>query len=181
MRWYLSHRADPECLPLADRHYNRQKPGSPQFVPPGRCIVLKAYDHRMAPPLAALWVTSWPFAQSVKHAWAGAWVNSMFRKECPGHASEFIREAVAATRVKWPNVPDLGLVSFIDPNEVRPRKIRGRQAIAESYFEAGFTHVGYTKAGLWVMQMLPEDMPEPAPALAASGVMPNRRAAGVIE
>jgi hypothetical protein len=34
----LSHRADHRALPLADRHYNRQKPGTPQFVPPGRCM-----------------------------------------------------------------------------------------------------------------------------------------------
>lgn len=157
MMWMLSHRADPDCLPIADRHYNRQKPGTPQFVPPGRCVVLKRDG--------AVWVTSWPYAEYVKHAWAGAWINSMFRKECPGTASEFIREAVAATRAVWPDVPPLGLVSFIDPNAVKQRKIRGRLAIGESYFEAGFMHVGYTKAGLWVMQLLPEHMPDGVPAM----------------
>ena len=29
MIWQKSNRADPRCLPLADRHYNRQKIGSP--------------------------------------------------------------------------------------------------------------------------------------------------------
>lgn len=154
--WTRSHRADRDCLPIADRHYNRQKPGSPQFVPPGRCFVLKAPG--------AVWVTSWPYAEYVKHAWAGAWVNSMFRKECEGIASEFIKLAISATRVEWPEVPELGIISFIDPNEVKPRKIRGRQAIGESYFQAGFRHVGYTKSGLWAMQMLPHEMPEPLPA-----------------
>jgi hypothetical protein len=156
MLWTRSHRADVEALPIADRHYNRQKPGTPQFVPPGRCVVFKAPG--------AVWVTSWPFAEYVKHQWAGAWVNSLFRKECGGLASEFIRDAVAATRDVWPDVPELGMVSFIDPLHVKPRKIRGRQAIAESYFEAGFVHVGYTKAGLWTMQLWPEDMPEAKPA-----------------
>ena len=33
MRWSKAHRADRDCLPIADRHYNRQKVGSPQFVP----------------------------------------------------------------------------------------------------------------------------------------------------
>lgn len=157
MNWRLSHRADPECLPIADRHYNRQKPGTPQFVPPGRCVVLKQEG--------AVWVTSWPFAEYVKHAWAGAWVNSMFRKECEGDASEMIRQAVAATRAQWPKVPDLGMVTFIDPVEVRPRKIRGRSTWGHSYFEAGFVHVGYTKAGLWAMQLRPEDMPASVPAI----------------
>ena len=58
MVWSMSHRADKDCLPLADRHYNRQKPGTPQLVPPGRCVVLKAEG--------AVWVTSWPFAEYVK-------------------------------------------------------------------------------------------------------------------
>lgn len=156
MIWTRSHRADTDCLPLADRHYNRQKVGSPQFVPPGRCVVLKADG--------AVWVTSWPFAEYVKHAWPGAWVNSLFRKECDGRASDFIRDAVSATRAVWPDVPDVGLVTFIDPLEVTPRKVRGRQAIGVSYFEAGFLHVGYTKAGLWAMQLRPEDMPPPEPA-----------------
>src|SRR3546814_9126532 len=75
MHWTLSNRADPEGVKIADRHYNRQQIGSPQFVPPGRCAVL---INTKSP---SLWVTSWPFAQYVKHAWAGAWVNSLFRSE----------------------------------------------------------------------------------------------------
>lgn len=157
MIWTLSDRADPACLPLADRHYNRQKPGTPQFVPPGRCVVLKA--------TGAVWVTSWPFEEYTKHAWAGAFVNSLFRKECDGEASAFIRDACAATRATWPNIPARGMVSFIDPNEVKARKVRGRLCIAHSYFEAGFVHVGYTKAGLWVMQLEPSRFPEAQHAL----------------
>lgn len=163
MKWSLSHRADPDCLPLADRHYNRQKIGSPQFVPPGRCVVLKAPG--------AVWVTSWPFAQYVKHAWAGAWVNSLFRKENDELASEYIRDAIAVTRLIWP-VPELGMVTFIDPLHVKPRKIRGRQAIGESYFQAGFHHVGYTKGGLWVMQIKECDMPQPNMPVSAQCTLP---------
>lgn len=63
MRWHLSHRADEDVVPLANRHYNRQHIGSPQFVPPGRCLVLSMPT--------AFWVTSWPFAEYVRHAWGG--------------------------------------------------------------------------------------------------------------
>jgi hypothetical protein len=42
--WKLSNRADPVAVAIADRHYNRQKVGTPQFVPPGRCLVLLAED-----------------------------------------------------------------------------------------------------------------------------------------
>ena len=158
MFWRLSHRADPLALPLADRHYNRQKPGTPQFVPPGRCMVLIHGN-----PVTAVWVSSWPFAEYVKHQWAGAWVNSMFRKEGPGIASAMIREAVAATRWKWPDVPILGMVTFIDPKHVAPIMVRGRPTWGRSYLEAGFYHVGYTKGGLWAFQMHPDAMPSPVP------------------
>lgn len=148
MRWALSHRFDPVGAAIADRHYNRQKVGSPQFVPPGRCLVLLAGD-------AALWVTSWPFEEYTKHAWAGAWVNSCFRNEGAGLSSELIREAVAATLWKYGNPPPLGMVTFIDPGKVRKKRDFGR-----CYRRAGFRHVGETKGGLVALQLLPEDMPQ---------------------
>lgn len=150
----MSHRFDTDALPLADRHYNRRKVGSPQFVPPGRCFVLKTEC------LQAVWTTSWPFAEFVRHAWPGAWVNSLFRNEGAGLSSELIREAVAATRVKWPDVPALGMVSFVDAKKTRHKRDPGR-----CYRKAGFKHVGFTKGGLWAFQMLPHEMPEPCAAL----------------
>jgi hypothetical protein len=38
--WRLSWKADPRAREIADRHYNRQKVGAAQFVPPGRSLVL---------------------------------------------------------------------------------------------------------------------------------------------
>jgi hypothetical protein len=153
LTWLLSHRADAAALPLADRHYNRQKIGSPQFVPPGRCLVLLTECQR------GLWVTSWPIAAYVKHAWAGAWVNSLFRSEGAGVASTLIREAVAATRSIW-QPPELGMITFVDPKHVKPVMRRRKPIYGYSYMKAGFKHVGFTKGGLWAWQMLPEDMPE---------------------
>lgn len=156
MIWSLSHRADKAALPLADRHYNRQKIGSPQFVPPGRCLVLLAPDTEGG----ALWVTSWPFAQYVKHAWAGAWMNSLFRRESGPVASEMIREAVAITRWHYGEPPPLGMVTFIDRGKVHRKRDFGR-----CYRKAGFEVAGETKGGLLVLQMLPEQMPEPTAPL----------------
>ena len=147
--WRLSHRFDPRALPLADRHYNRQKPGSPQFVPPGRCLVLLTEDAN------ALWVTSWPFAEYVRHAWPGAWVNSLFRRESGLLASELIRQAVSVTRWKWPNIPDLGMVTFVDAGKVRSTNP------GYCYRAAGFERVGKTKGGLVAYQMTPDRMPKP--------------------
>jgi len=152
MIWRKSDRAEPSAVAIADRHYNRQKPGTPQFVPPGRCVVLLADN--------ALWTTSWPFAEYTKHAWAGAWVNSLFRKEGPGIASEMIREAIAATRWFWPNIPVLGMVTFIDRKMVKPIKRRGRDVWGYSYLKAGFFEDGETAGGLLAFRILPADMPE---------------------
>lgn len=158
MRWCMSHRADPAARVLADRHYNRQKVGTPQFVPPGRCMVLLSDDQR------AFWITSWPFAEYVKHAWAGAWVCSAFRSEGAGVASHLIREAVSATRSFWPDVPTLGMVTFLDRKKVKPIMVRGVKTWGRTWKLAGFREVGETKGGLMALQLLPADMPGPARA-----------------
>lgn len=160
--WLPSHSCEPRARAIADRHYNRQKPGSSRFVPPGMCMVLMTGDEK------ALWVTSWPFGQYVKHAWAGAWVNSCFRNEGyeQARSSELIREAVAVTRgffeaeERWRNrgMPELGMITFVDAGKVRHKRDPGR-----CYRKAGFKHVGFTKAGLWAFQMLPAEMPATLP------------------
>ena len=126
MRWVVSHRADYAGRVIADRHYNRQHVGAKGFVPPGRCLVLVTTDE------TALWVTSYPFAEYVKHQWAGAWVNSTFRNEGEHLSSELIREAVAATRCVW-EPPALGMVTFVDASKVRRKRDPGR-----CYLRAGF-------------------------------------------
>jgi hypothetical protein len=155
--WRRSHRRDPRALPLADRHYTRQKPGSPQFVPPGRCLVL------LTDQADALWVTSWPAAAYVRHAWPGAMVCSLFRREpgCPHRASDLIVAACAATRARWPRLPDLGMVTFVDPGKVRHKRDPGR-----CFRRAGFRPVGCTAGGLLCLQLAPADFPAAWPALS---------------
>jgi hypothetical protein len=165
MIWRLSDRADPEARELADLHYNRQKVGSPQFVPPGSCLVLKTWG--------AFWVTSWPKPEYVKHRWPGAWVCSAFRREpgCPHRASDLIRDAVAATRWFYPQTPELGMVTFVDARKVKPKRDPGY-----CYLMAGFEYeldetepdvLARTKMDrLLVLRMWPWMMPEPAPVWA---------------
>jgi len=165
--WRRSDRADPAAAMLADRHYNRQKPGTPQFVPPGRCLVLLTADR------SAVWVTSWPFAEFVQHQWGGAWVNSLFRNESGHRSSDLIRFAVAHTRAEWPSVPDLGMVSFVDAS-----KTEGKEVPGWCYRRAGWSHVGFTKGGLWAFQQLPDrkigrrSEPMPPPMLVAGSQIP---------
>lgn len=156
MIWSLAHRADPRSAELADRHYSRQKPGTPQFVPPGRCLVL----HASVKQRGAYWVTSWPFAEYTKHAWAGAWICSAFRNEGCGLSSEMICDAVAATRWKWPSIPRLGMVTFVDAAKVHHKRDPGR-----CFLKAGFRPANplTTAGGLLAFQLLPCDMPEAKP------------------
>jgi hypothetical protein len=145
----MSWRADPRAAAIADRHYNRQTVGAEQFVPPGRCFVLRTPDEK------ALWVTSWPFAEFVKHAWAGAWMCSCFRNEGAGLSSELILEAVAATLWQWGPPPVLGLVTFVDPKKTRRKRDPGR-----CFRKAGFVEVGRTKeANLVALQLVPGRFP----------------------
>lgn len=163
MMWELSNRADSAVLPLADRHYNRQKPGTPQFTPPGRCMVL-----RHGNLVSAFWVTSWPFAEYTQHAWAGAWVCSAFRREGGAfRASDMIRAVVAATRWKYGHAPELGMVTFINRDKVRPTKVRGRPVWGWTYRRAGFVEDGETQGGLLCLRLHPADMPEPEAPIGA--------------
>ncbi len=155
MIWQRSDRFDPKSRVIADRHYNRQKIGSPQFVPPGRCLVLFAE----APTGRAFWVTSWPFAEYTKHAWAGAWVCSAFRNEGAGVASALIRDAVSATRAFFGDPPALGMITFVDRRKVRPTMVRGTATWGRTYRLAGFVDAGETKGGLMALQLHPSNMP----------------------
>lgn len=155
--WKLSTRARSDSREIADRHYNRQKPGTTQFVPTGSCLVLHSSCGR------ALWVTSWPRAEYVRHAWPGAWINSLFRNEGAGLSSELIRQAVAATRAHYGEPPALGMVTFVDETKIAaPRGPHARAG--QCYRLAGFREIGRTKVNnLIALQLLPEDMPPAQP------------------
>jgi hypothetical protein len=133
VNWHLSHRFDPAARAIADRHYNRQKIGTPQFVPPGRCVVLVI-------PGDAFWVTSWPFAEYVRHAWAGAWVCSAFRNERRERflSSYLIVEALSGTCFYWAP-PREGMITFVNRDKTRPKRDPGR-----CFLRAGF-HISGTQ------------------------------------
>jgi hypothetical protein len=150
--WRRSWRADPAARALADRHYTRQTRHAPQFVPPGRCLVLLTADR------SAVWVTSWPLAEYVKHAWAGAWMCSLFRNEGAALSSELITHAVAHTRAHWPAAPAEGIVTFVDADRTRRKRDPGR-----CFRRAGWQHVGFTAGGLYALQQLPAAMPADVP------------------
>jgi hypothetical protein len=156
MIWSLSWRADPRARDLADRHYNRQSIGADQFVPPGRCLVL------FAP--GTFWVTSWPFAEYVKHRWGGAWVCSAFRNERRDlyRSSDLILDAVSATRAFFGDPPELGMVTFVNAGKVRRKRDPGR-----CFLKAGFERDGETEGGLLAFVLRPSRMPAAMSAIGS--------------
>jgi hypothetical protein len=154
--WCRSHRFDPPARQIADRHYNRQKVGSPQFVRTGSCCVFLTECGR------GLWVTSWQ--KRVKHAWPGAWENTIWRNEGAGVASELIRQAVACTIAHYGDPPPLGMITMIDREKVKPTMVRGEPVYGWTYRKAGFVDAGETAGGKLVLQLHPSDMPSPIAA-----------------
>lgn len=171
MTWRLSDRCDPLARVIADRHYNRQSIGAANFVPPGACLVL--YQP------GAFWVTSAPLAAYVRHAWAGAWVCSAYRRESGDEgASEQIRAALAATSWRWPSAPSvpawritrrhdrsdvepirIAMVTFVDTTKTTRKRDPGR-----CFRRAGFVEIGRTKTNGLVALGLPVDsLPAPVP------------------
>lgn len=168
MIWRVANRNDARCRALADRHYSRQNPGSPGFVPPGRCLVLYA-DEMLG---EACWVTSWPLPQYVKHRWAGAWVNSLFRNEGAGLSSSLVASAVAATRAYFGAPPTLGIITMVDTDKVSSRNP------GYCYKVAGWKLVGKTVTREYlVFQQVPSDMPGVEMPVGYGG--PHRDAEGV--
>lgn len=157
MIWHKSNRCDPKAKVLADRHYNRQTPEAPQFVPPGRCLVLLADNQK------AFWVTSWPFAEFTKHEWAGAWICSAFRNEGAGLSSELITQAEAATHWYFEEVPDQGFVTFVNRDKVRRKRDYGR-----CYRKAGWVEIGETKGGLLALGHAKDLIPDPRPPVGVN-------------
>lgn len=160
MIWRPSHRAHTPARLLADRHYSRQTPGSPQFMPSGSCRVLVANNHK------AVFGLSFPDPRYVKHAWAGAWICSIFRNENAGPlASDMIRSALAIFQSDYGYgaAPPLGCVTFVDPKKVRGVLVRGERIKGFCFMKAGFQLVGETKKrGYLAYQLLPGRMPSPA-------------------
>ncbi|MEI9995146.1 MAG: hypothetical protein WDM91_11165 [Rhizomicrobium sp.] len=158
MIWTPSNRGHTPARLLADRHYSRQKVGSPQFMPPGSCRVLVAGNSK------AVFGLSFPKAEYVKHAWPGAWIVSIFRNEDAGPlASKMIRDALAVmqTEYGYGAPPEIGCVSFVDPKKVRGVHERGELVKGFCFKRAGFRAVGETKKGLIAWQLLPLEMPAP--------------------
>jgi len=87
--WMRVTKFDRRAVALADRHYSRRKPGSPQFMPPGQTVVLLTEDARA--------VFGWwrPDPSSGLRALNGldGWTCTIFRNEGDVRSSDLILDA----------------------------------------------------------------------------------------
>ena len=81
--------------------------------------------------------------------------------------SDLIRQAVAVTRWRWPEVPTKGMVTFVDEEKTVDGRSRWHPP-GWCYRRAGFREVGRTKqAGLVALQLEAQGMPPPAAPIGA--------------
>lgn len=132
MTWEQVTKFDARAAELADRHYSRQRPGSAQFMPPGRTLALLTHDGR------ALWCV----ALNLSPRGGYRWRCTLFRNEGAGLSSNLIREATALTLSLWPerygHLPAVPLTTEVDPTKVRRKRDFGR-----CFLRAGWTAIGY--------------------------------------
>lgn len=98
--WERVTKFDPRAAAFADRHYNRRKIGSPQFMPPGQTIVL------LTPDAKALfgWWRPKPGIEAMNHL--DGWTCTIFRNESSMLSSMLI---LAAENMLKANAESCGL------------------------------------------------------------------------
>lgn len=72
------------------------------------------------------------------------------------------------TKGKWGEVPELGMITFVNADKVRRKRDPGR-----CFLRAGFARVGETAGGLVALQLLPRDMPSARPPVARQVCLPG--------
>lgn len=134
--WVITHKGDQSCRLLADRHYSRQKKGSPLFTRPGKNLVLRT-----------------PEGDATFVVWNGirddgliAWENTLFRNESSFQSSYLLKWGIHAVYTEWGTPPKDGLITYVHPqkvNSIHP---------GYCYLKSGFKKIGHSKSGLLILQ-----------------------------
>jgi hypothetical protein len=113
---------DARARRLADSHYSRQTPGSPQVLPPGKRLLLLTRDGRAV----------WGVCENLD-PWQGhRWRVTLFRREPGGEllSSALVRLATGLTLDYWRQhyggLPPVPLTTEVDPRCVRRKRDPGR-------------------------------------------------------
>lgn len=132
--WLRVSKADPRAAALADRHYSRQSPGDPQFMPPAKTLVL------LTPCARAVWGV----ALNLDPTGELRWRCTIFRNEGAGRSSDLIVAATEATyrlwRRRYHQLPSVRLTTEVDPAKVRHKRDPGRCFLRAGWERLHVTH-----------------------------------------
>lgn len=115
LTWERVTKWDRRAVELADGHYSRRKPGSPQFMPPGQTVVLLSLD---ADAVFGWWR---PHPASGLAAYNGldGWTCTIFRNTGPRRSSELIVAAEQMLRDMQVTCGPDGLLTYVWDKRVR--------------------------------------------------------------
>lgn len=113
--WCEVTKFDPRSAQLADRHYSRRTPGSPQFMPPGETVIL------MTPNFDAVFGWWRPHPASGLKSMNGldGWTCTIFRNESGTRSSDLILAAEDALLNKGVTVGPDGLITYVWDSRIR--------------------------------------------------------------
>jgi hypothetical protein len=123
---FVTPKGDIECARLADRHYSRQKHGSPQFMPPGRTCVIR--------DSAGLIVFGWLWQEKRDDGQRG-FNCSIFRNESARKGSDVILEAESIVVCKW---GQNRMFTYVSPDRTRPIIRHSQRVIGYCFRKAGW-------------------------------------------
>ena len=115
---------------LADRHYSRTSVGNPQFVGPGRVIVLR--------DAAGLVVFAWRWQLKDRPDGRIGYECAIFRNESKRLSSEIILEAAEFAALEWGPGPAF---TYVDPLRV------ASENPGYCFKVAGWKSAGYSRSG----------------------------------
>lgn len=128
---------DAESVQLADKHYSRQKPGTNQFMPPGKTMILRS--------AAGDVVFGWLWQKKRDDGQAG-YNCSIFRNESERLSSEIILEAERKVIAEWG--ANRGF-TYIDPESISNKRNPGY-----CFKVVGWQFVKKTASGLHLLEKL---------------------------
>jgi hypothetical protein len=113
--WQQVGKFDPRTANLADRHYNRRKVGSPQFMPPGQTLILLSHDERAV----FGWWRPHPDSGIPSINGLDGWTCTIFRNESPVLSSAMILDAEQALYQTAHEIGPDGLLTYVWDSRIR--------------------------------------------------------------
>jgi hypothetical protein len=128
---------DIEACQLADKHYSRQKPGTNQFMPPGRTMILRSSTGDV--------VFGWLWQEKRDDGQAG-YNCSIFRNESKQLSSEIVLEAEKKVVAEWGCNRGFTYIN--------PEKIRNKRNPGYCFKVAGWQFVKQSGSGLHLLEKI---------------------------